>query len=204
MSLPATSLVQLLDYEGNLETGFVACLNGAGIQQVFSARSNQTFQSPCVELWVDNGPALEERQKVLSLGQGALNAWTCFEATLHTIVSTNRADKNAEPTHSTRVAQVRQNLMLFFLNQVWTKYEQIQMPYYIRENGAIYNADPNRNIDTTEITWAIRHAINDKAWPANLDVIPPIVPQVTFFIVTDSSDVVVTDSTGKIVTSNEH
>lgn len=202
MSLPAQSLEQILDYEGNLESGFVACLRAAGIPNVFSSRGTETFQSPCVQLWVDNGRALQERQHVLDLRNGANNPWTCFEATLHTIVSTNRADKNAESTHSVRVAQMRKNLMLFFLTPIWRTVQQIQFPYYIAEAGALYNVDPNRNIDTTELTWDIRHAVNELAWPVSLNVIPPVTPEQNFVVVRDSSNVVITDSQGVVAASN--
>lgn len=185
MSYPAPSLEAMLDYEGNLESGFIQVLKAAGLHNVASSRSEAIEETPQIVIYVKNGPALTDHQHpIVGLNGGALFPYDTFEGTLVTEITTNRTQDATEGNHAINVARVRKNLFLFRLNLIYTKYQQIQIPFFIREDGSEYSFDTDHNLDTTTINWYIRHAIHPLAWPANpfegIQMPPVIPPQVMY------------------------
>lgn len=172
MPLPASSFEELFAFEENLETGFVYALTQAGLPRVGRSRSSQIFETPYHSLWVTNGNALDSQHAITGL-VGALLPYRAFSATLFTETVTDRNVDRREREHSINVAKLRKNLQLFRLQNYWLIAQQIQIPFDIREAGSENEIDDEHGLDITRITWNVRHAINEAAWPAGLAIAEP-------------------------------
>lgn len=171
MSLPANSLEQLFQFEGNLESGFIQLLTNAGLANVGSSRSSQEFKTPYVSLYFQNGKYIQETQQSpngLVGADGRTLPYCGFEGILSTECVTNRTDDLRENEHLTLIAKLRKNLQMFRLASQWTKVQQISLVFDIREAGTTDTWEDEYNLDHTMITWDIRHAINPAAWPENI------------------------------------
>lgn len=164
--LPVT-LEEIYAFESNLETGFAGILGAAGLQGVSISWSNDLVETPNLSLYVNAGQGLLERQYAIpgNTSGGAINPYTTYEADLVTTVTTNRSSKTSMTDHRVFIAKMRVAMLMRNINALWMTYQQILLPSFVRENGSQYSSDDQRNLDTTEIHWYIKHAINPAAWP---------------------------------------
>lgn len=68
---------------------------------------------------------------------------------------------------------------------------QISFILDCRESDSTGSWDDEEDIDYTEIAWSIRHSLNPLAWPTGFDQ-----------IVADSFSVIVSDSSGTVVSAD--
>lgn len=170
MSLPANSLEQLLAFEYNLEVGFVALLEADGLQNVTRSRGLVDFQAPQINLWFQNGAPIEQWQRPMIAGiPGAYLPWGAYTGTLSTECVTDRFDDPNGTKHTLLIAQLRKAMMLFRLITRWKQYQELVIPFDVREGGTTDSFEDDKGLDHSVITWNLRFNINPEAWPENID-----------------------------------
>lgn len=172
MPLPANSLEQVLQFEYNLETGFVAYFQADGLNNVTRSRGLTEFEAPQINLWYQNGVPIEQWQRPMMAGiPGAYLPWGAYTGTLTTECATDRFDDPNGTKHTTLIAQLRKAMMIFRLVTRWKQYQEIMIPFDIREGGTVDSIfDQEKGLDISVITWNIRANINPAAWPSNLEL----------------------------------
>src|SRR6185437_9693595 len=130
--LPATSLEQLFSFEDNIESGFAALLNAEGLPNAHSSRSADTFKSPFIALWFQNGEVVTNNQHAISGLDGSFNPFNSYTGVLTTECVTQRSDP-LQPKHTLLIAMLRVNLQMFRIRNLWGRYQAISLITDIRE-----------------------------------------------------------------------
>lgn len=163
--LPASSLEQLFSFEANIESGFAALLNAEGLPQAHSSRSTDVFKSPFIALWFQNGEVVANNQHPIAGLDGAFFAFNSYTGVLTTECVTQRSDPK-QPAHTLLIAQLRVNLQMFRIRNLWGKYQAISLITDIREAGTLDTWEDESGLDHTTISWNVLHSLNKNAWPA--------------------------------------
>lgn len=164
MSFPVSQL-QLFAFEENIESFVVAYFLGAGIERVGRTRSGQSFLAPFVGVTFYNGnPILDNQHSIPGMAGRAL-PFNSYDGRILTTVGTIRKDDPTGSVHTGLLAQIRMLMQVYNLNEAQSE-DQIDFIMDCREGESTGSYDDEKDIDYTEITWNIRHALNPLAWPA--------------------------------------
>lgn len=177
MPLPAASIEELLNFEGNFEEAGQTILAAAGVTAFISQQQVQLFKGRDIYtgIGLDLGPATDELQQIPRPSNWPANTpppaeHFRYDATFAFRVSVKR-DKNQspDPNVDTLFAVVRSKIRNAMMLSC-APFNQTNLPFYavssLRPAGASWGFEVARNIDFTDLRWAMRFAINRAAWPA--------------------------------------
>ena len=169
--MPATSLTQLFDCEGQFEAAAQAVLATSGVNAFIS---QSTKQLPLINTGVnfDLGPALDELTFLPQGGQSGTSSeqeYFRYTGTLELRVEVNR-DTAKQPIDGavSFLATVRALVRGAFMRSQWP-FDDTNLPFYrvsdIRPNGSTDGFDVVRNVDMSALRFEVTFAIQPTAWP---------------------------------------
>lgn len=175
--MPAPSVDVILNFEANFEEAGQNVLATCGVTSFISQQSVQLFAGRDIYtgIGLDLGPALDElamlpKPSDWPAGQPPPSDYFRYDATLSFRIAVKR-DKNSsvDPNIDTLFAAIRSRIRRAMMMSC-APFNSTNLPWYevsnIRPNGASWGFEPARNVDFTDLRFALRFAILDSAWPA--------------------------------------
>lgn len=151
------TIAEIYQVEDALETCCAAILTAASVT-AHRQRGTSEMASPACSVQVSNVITLGKQKKI---GSNTFNYPADFGATLTVRVVTERT-KNAS-THKTYVGKVRAGV---FDLSAWTSERlPLHTVHFIEGTGSTEETDGQENYDVTSLTFGLRVAVKDTAWP---------------------------------------
>jgi len=161
--MAASSIEDLLNFEGHFETAAVTFLNTETGIDVFETVTETDLTTPRLEVRFE----MDESEDFTSLREGGAapttEDFTDYMGAFIVRVITDNAVGGQATNHATYRAKCRKILLYS-----GTNWDGTTLPYYdlkwLRPGACSYLADEDFNI--TEMVWNVKFAIRDDAWPS--------------------------------------
>ena len=159
--MAASSIEDLLNFEAHFESAAVTFLNDEISIDVFGTLSDSELTTPRIEVQMEVGTSVFH-----SLREGGSSPtakeYTDYDAIFSVRVLTDNAVGQAG-NHATYRAQCRKMLL-----HSATNWDGTTLPYYdlkwLQPADSTYST--NEDFQVTDLTWNIKFAIRDDAWPS--------------------------------------
>ena len=171
MSVAASSLAELFDFEGQFEKAAQAILQTSGVN-AYVTQSRQ--QLPLINTGIDfNVSAAIDQLTFLPLAPGQTTPteqeYFRYDGTLELTVEVPRDTARSPSTAAVSfLAQSRALIRAAFMRSQWP-FQDSNLPYYrvsnIMPSGTIDGFDQTRNVDSSILRFTITFAIQPTAWP---------------------------------------
>lgn len=163
--MAAPNLQTLLDFETRFETAaetFLATATGLTTGTVYRTLEQDEFVCPRLEVMFEVGQAFDPPDERST--SDATLTYRKYEGTLTVKVVSEGTIAESYTGHRTYRAEVREALLISGSN-----FNATTLPYYdvqyMRPTGTVYDAEGNEQVST--LTYEIRFAIRNDAWPAS-------------------------------------
>jgi hypothetical protein len=174
--MPAPSIDALLNFEEQFEGAGQTVLATCGVTSFISQEAVQLFANRDIYTGVglDLGPAIDELAQLPKpegwpVGQPPPTDYFRYDANFSFRISVKRdQNQSPDPNVDTLFAFVRARIRRAMMMSCGP-FNSTNLPWYevsnIRPNGASWGFESARNIDFTDLRFALRFAILDTAWP---------------------------------------
>lgn len=160
---PAPNTEILFSVEESIELVFVGLIQNAGVLNIYPSRSNDSEETPCVEVALITGDALRHG-KIHFIGEQKMGAYSpdAWSSQLVFTIKTQRGTNNS--SHKQYIGKIRDQIRMIKIAGFWNP------DSYYRIAGVSGGAskrfsDDDKNLDITEMTYSMDFGIHPDAWP---------------------------------------